>query len=65
MLKEFSVNFANFLLSLSDAIDLANSQIASHQIRTAFIAWQVAQAASLPKERIENLFIGLLAVSRG
>lgn len=60
MLKEFSVNFGNFLLSLSDSIDLASSQIASHQIITAFISWQIAKAASLPKERIDNLFIAAL-----
>lgn len=60
MLKEFSVNFSNFLLSLSDAIDLANPQIASHQIRTAFITWQIAKEADLPKERIEKLFIASL-----
>ena len=60
MLKEFSVNFGNLLLSLSDAIDLASSQIASHQMRTAFIAWQIAKKASLPKERIKNLFIASL-----
>jgi HD-GYP domain-containing protein (c-di-GMP phosphodiesterase class II) len=56
MLKELSINFGNFLLSLSDSIDLASSQIASHQMRTVFIAWQIAKTASLPKERIENLF---------
>lgn len=60
MLKEFSVNFGNLLLSLSDAIDLASSQIASHQMRTAFIAWQIGKNASLSKERIENLFIASL-----
>ena len=60
MLKYFSVNFGKFLLSLSDAIDLANSQIASHQMRTAFIAWQISKAVSLSKERIENLYIASL-----
>jgi len=60
MLKELSVNFGNFLLSLSDSIDLASSQIASHQIRTAFIAWQLAKTASLSKKRIDNLFIAAL-----
>ena len=60
MLKEFSVNFNNLLLSLSDAIDLANPSIASHQMRTAFITWQLANAAGLPKERIEKLFIASL-----
>jgi len=60
MLNEFSVNLGNFLLSLSDSIDLASSRIASHQMRSAFIAWQIAKAASLPKERIENLYISSL-----
>lgn len=60
MLKELSVKFGNCLLSLSDAIDLASPRIASHQIRTAFIAWQIAEAAALSKERIENLFIASL-----
>lgn len=60
MLKELSVNFGNFLLSLSDAIDLASPKIALHQMRTAFIAWQIAKAATLSKERIENLFIASL-----
>lgn len=60
MLKEFSVNFGNFLLSLSDAIDLASPKIASHQMRTAFIALQIGKNASLSKERIENLFIASL-----
>lgn len=60
MLNKFSVNYANFLLSLSDAIDLASPQIASHQLRTAFIALQLAKEASIPKERIENIFIASL-----
>jgi len=60
MLKEFSVNFGNFLLSLSDAVDLANPQIASHQIKTAFIAWQIGKNASLSNKRIINLFIASL-----
>lgn len=60
MLKEFSVFYGNFLLSLSDAIDLASPKIASHQMRAAYIAWQIAKAASLSKERIENLFIASL-----
>ncbi|MBF0574252.1 MAG: HD domain-containing protein [Desulfamplus sp.] len=60
MLKDLSVNFGNFLLSFSDAIDIANSQIASHQIRTAFIAWEIAKASGIPKERIENLFVASL-----
>lgn len=60
MLRETSVNFGNFLLSLSDAIDLANTTLASHQMRTAYIVWRMAKAASFPKDRIDNLFIASL-----
>ncbi len=60
MIKRFSTNLGNFLLSLSDAIDLASPAIASHQMRTAFIAWQIAEAADIGKERIKNLFIAAL-----
>lgn len=59
-MKEFSINFGNFLLSLSDAIDLANPHIASHQMRTAFICWELGRAAGLSKEQIKNLFVAAL-----
>lgn len=45
---EMSVNMGNILLSFSDAIDLANPSISSHQMRTAFIAWQMADCAQSP-----------------
>ncbi len=60
MLKEISVNLGNLLLSLSDAVDLANPLIASHQMRTAFIAWQIAKAAKLSKETTEKIYIAAL-----
>lgn len=60
MLKEFTVGFSNFLLSLSDAVDLASPRIASHQMRTAFIAWQIAKNAGFEKERIERVFLAAL-----
>jgi HD-GYP domain-containing protein (c-di-GMP phosphodiesterase class II) len=60
MLKEFSVNSGNFLLSLSDSIELASSHIASHQMRVAFIAWQIAKTAGISTERIKNIFLAAL-----
>lgn len=57
MLKKLSANLGNFLLSLSDAVDLVSSSIALHQLRTAFVAWQVGKAAGLPEDRIERIFI--------
>jgi|Deesub1362B_J571_1020462.scaffolds.fasta_scaffold08709_2 HD-GYP domain-containing protein (c-di-GMP phosphodiesterase class II) len=60
MLKEISVNLINFILSLSDAIDLASPAIASHQLRTAFVAWQICKAAKLSEETVEKIFIAAL-----
>ncbi len=60
MLKEFNTQFSNFLLSMSDAIDIASPQIASHQMRTAFIAWKIAVAAGLPENAVEKIFLAVL-----
>ena len=60
MLQEFNAKFNNFLLSLSDAIDIANSRIASHQMRTSFLAWKIALAAELPEDKIEKIYLAAL-----
>ncbi len=60
MLKEFNTQFSNFLLSMSDAIDIASPQIASHQMRTAFIAWKIAVAAGLPENAVEKIFLAAI-----
>ncbi len=60
MIKEISINLSNFLLSLSDAVDLANPSIASHQMRTAFIAWRLAKQANLSEDAIGRTFIAAL-----
>ncbi len=56
MLEPFKINVGNMLLSISDAVDMVNPAIASHQLRTAFIAWQMAKAAGLPRRTIKLLF---------
>ena len=60
MLQKLNVKFNNFLLSLSDAMDMASPPIAAHQIRTAFIAWRISSEAGLPKERIEKVYLAAL-----
>ncbi len=60
MLQELNVKFNNFLLSLSDAMDMASPPIATHQIRTAFIAWRIASAAGLSKDKIEKIYLAAL-----
>jgi HD-GYP domain-containing protein (c-di-GMP phosphodiesterase class II) len=55
-----TVNLGNLLLSLSDAMDLVNPMIASHQQRTAFIAWELCRAARLSEQETENIFVAAL-----
>ncbi|MCK5685699.1 HD domain-containing protein [bacterium] len=56
MFNNISVNFGNFLLSLSDMIDLASPTIAAHQMRTAYIAWQISLAADFSSEMTEDIY---------
>lgn len=58
--KATPVKLGNVLLSLSDSIDFASSHIALHQMRTAFIASQMAVAAGLPAKRAETLIVTAL-----
>jgi len=60
MLQEPTVKFSNFLLSLSDAMDIASPSIALHQMRTAFIAWKLASGAGLPVDKIEKIYMAAL-----
>ncbi len=60
MLNELRVKFSNFLLSLSDAMDIASPPIASHQMRTAFVAWKIASKAGLSEDRVERVYLAAL-----
>lgn len=60
MYQNPSVNLSNLLLSLSDALDLASSELSLHQMRTAFITWEISKAANLPPDLTEQLFIAAL-----
>ena len=60
MYQNPSVNLSNLLLSLSDALDLASPELSLHQMRTAFIAWEISKAANLPPGLTEQLFIAAL-----
>jgi HD-GYP domain-containing protein (c-di-GMP phosphodiesterase class II) len=55
-----SVNLLNLLLSLSDALDLASPTLSQHQMRTAFIAWEMSKAANLSRDMVEQVFIAAL-----
>ncbi|MBI4848442.1 MAG: HD domain-containing protein [Nitrospirae bacterium] len=60
MQRSIAVNLGNLVLSLSDAMDLANPSLIQHQQRTAFIVWEMAKVAELSNERLEQNFIAAL-----
>jgi len=55
-----SVDLLNLVLSLSDAMDLASPELSQHQLRTAYVAWELGKIAKLPPGDVENLFIASL-----
>jgi HD-GYP domain-containing protein (c-di-GMP phosphodiesterase class II) len=57
MYQNISVNLLNLVLSLSDALDLASPELSQHQLRTAFVAWELSKAAKLSPADMEKLFI--------
>ncbi|HLA04607.1 MAG TPA: HDOD domain-containing protein, partial [Syntrophales bacterium] len=60
MERNIKVNLGNLVLSLSDAMDLANPALAQHQQRTAFVVWEMGKVAKLADERLENNFMAAL-----
>lgn len=65
MKNKKSINLGNLLLSLSDAIDLANSKISQHQQRTAYIALEICKSAGLSIEEIRRVFVAALLHDTG
>lgn len=58
--RKISLNQGNMLLSLSEVTDLANPSIAQHQMRTAFIALELAKAADVGRETMEEIYAAAL-----
>jgi len=60
MQRQITVNLGNLVLSLSEAMDLADPSLIQHQQRTAFAVWEMGKAAGLSIERLEQIFIAAL-----
>lgn len=60
MYQEITINLSNLLLSLSDALDLASPYLAQHQMRTAYIAWEIARESKISNGDLDNLFAASL-----
>lgn len=60
MYNPISIKLLDFLLALSESLDLFNPLLAQHQIRTAFIAWKIGEAYQLDPLDLENLITAAL-----
>jgi len=60
MRRQATVNLGNIVLSLSDAMDLANPSLIQHQQRTAFIVWEMGRVKNLSTESMEQCFVAAL-----
>ena len=60
MQRQIKVNLGNLVLSLSEAMDLADPSITKHQQRVAFVVWEMARVAHLPSDQMEQVFLAAL-----
>lgn len=60
MLIDESLNIRDFFLSLANLLDMAEPKLAKHQIKTAFIAWQIGVELGLSVEKLNTLIIASL-----
>lgn len=60
MWRNLTVNLADLLFSVSEAMDLSDSSLVDHQIRTAFVSFEIARAARLEYSQAERLFVAAL-----
>ncbi len=60
MYQSITLDLLNLVLSFSDALDLASPELAQHQLRTAFITWEIGKAAHWSADAVERTFVAAL-----
>ena len=60
MWRHLKVNLADLLFSVSEAMDLSDHSLVDHQVRTAYVAGELARVAKLEHGLSERLFIAAL-----
>ena len=60
MWRSITINLADLLFSVSEAMDLSDPSLVDHQIRTAYVSSELAQAAALNHHDAERLFTAAL-----
>jgi putative nucleotidyltransferase with HDIG domain len=60
MWRNVAVSLSDLLFSVSEVMDLADESLVDHQVRTAFVASEMARAARLDYAQTERLLIAAL-----
>ncbi len=55
-----SKDFTDLLLVMAEAIDVGNNGLATHQLRTSYIAWEITSEMALDERLKEEIFIAAL-----
>lgn len=54
------MNTMDFFLALSRLLDLAHPNLSDHQIKTAYISWQLGEVLGLDEDQMHNLIMAAL-----
>lgn len=65
MHRMLSTTLPELLLALSEALELASAELSGHQLRTAYLAWHLSEAAGMSAEETEALFFAALLHDAG
>jgi HD-GYP domain-containing protein (c-di-GMP phosphodiesterase class II) len=60
MWRNVTVNLSDLLFSVSEVMDLCDASLVDHQIRTAYLASELARAAGLDYALTERIFVAAL-----
>lgn len=60
MWRNLTVNLADLLFSVSEAMDLPDASLVDHQVRTAYVCSEMARATQLDYGQSERLFVAAL-----
>jgi len=58
--RNATVNLTDLLFSVSEAMDISDVSLADHQLRTAFVASEMARTAQLEYPQVERVFVAAL-----
>lgn len=59
-MDKIRINLQEFLLSISNAVDLVSPKLSNHHHQVAYLSFRLAQELNLPESHIKNVFFAAL-----